>query len=93
MRASRATLVEGLEYAIVEGKVVFLCRKTGEYVGGNDLATEIFELLLEDPSVGRLSDLLKDRYDVDPEVLKSDIDELLARMAEAGFVELEEVAE
>jgi len=92
MNASKARLVEDLEYGIVEGLVVFLCRKTGTYLGGNRLTTDVFELLLDSPSVERLFYSLKDKYDVDPETLKSDVDELLSRMAELGLVELEEAS-
>lgn len=92
MSASEARLVEGLEYAIVEGLVVLLCRKTGTYLGGSRLTTDIFELLLENPSIENLYSSLMDSYDVDPEILRSDVDDLLSQMAELGLVELEEAA-
>lgn len=93
MNASKATLVEGLEYGVVEGLVVVLCRKTGSYFGGNRLTTDVFELLLENPSVERLYSALQDKYEVEPETLRSDVDELLSQMAELGLVELEGAAQ
>lgn len=90
MSIPEARLVQGLEYGIVDGLVVFLCRKTGTYVGGNRLTTDVFELLLESPSVERLYSLLESRYDVDSDTLRSDVAELLSKMAELELLELKE---
>ncbi len=57
----------------IDGETVLLDMTTENYFGLDAVATDIWNLLQEGRSIGETYDALLESYDVDPEVLESDL--------------------
>ena len=73
-------------YREVDGQMVLLNLDTEEYYGLSEVGAAIVTRVTEEPWEEALA-TLTDRYDVDPDVLRSDIDELVADLVTAGLLE------
>ncbi|HEY3143819.1 MAG TPA: PqqD family protein [Acidimicrobiales bacterium] len=73
-------------YREVDGQMVLLNLETEQYFGLNEVGADIVTRLTEQDPDEAFAALVSD-YEVDPAVLRSDIDSLLASLIEAGLLQ------
>lgn len=71
---------------VVDGELVLLNLDSGEYFGLNRTGTRIWELLGETTDLDEVHRALLGQFAVDPEVLRRDLEELIAELEQAGLV-------
>lgn len=71
----------------VVGESVLLDLRSQKYFGLNEVGTRAWQLLQESGDVAAIQARLLAEYAVAPEQLERDLDDLLARLLQAGLVE------
>ncbi len=61
----------------VDDEIILLSIKGSEYLGLNDIATRIWEILDKEISLGQLIDTLTSEYDIDAETCERETMELI----------------
>ena len=74
----------------VSGETVLLDLNSENYFGLNEIGTRIWQLLQEDGNLQQVYDIMLDEYDVDEKQLGKDMEELVARLVDAGLIEIGE---
>ena len=74
----------------VSGETVLLDLNSENYFGLNDVGTRIWQLIQEDGDLQKVYDTMLDEYDVDEELLEKDMEALVARLVDAGLIEIGE---
>jgi hypothetical protein len=72
----------------VEGEAVILDLAQGQYFGLDEVGTRIWQLLQEHGSARAVFDQMLAEFDVEPERLEADLEELLEALADSGLVTL-----
>lgn len=72
--------------AEIDGEVVVMALAQGKYVGFNDIASAVWRHLAAPMTVAALCDVLVRDFDGDPEAIRSDVVDLLARLDELGLI-------
>ncbi len=67
---------------VVKGEAVLLNSKTGDYFGLNEVGSDFYQLVDGKKGLEEIIDLLDEEYDVKREVLKADVEKLVARLLE-----------
>ena len=70
----------------VDGQMVLLNLENEEYFGLDPVGTNIVNHLTDKPSEVAMA-VLASQYEVDPEVLRQDVAELVEKLLEAGLLE------
>lgn len=70
----------------VDGQMVLLDLDTEQYFGLNEVGSHIVKRLTEEPWDEAFTALIED-YDVDSDVLRRDIDDLIAALLDAGLLQ------
>jgi hypothetical protein len=70
----------------VGGESVILDLKTERYLGLNGVGTEMWKALTTSDSIQAAFEHLLAEYDVDPEVLRRDLHDLIEKLIEHGLV-------
>jgi hypothetical protein len=73
----------------LEGESVFLHLERGQYLGLDEVGTRMWQTLVDSESIQAAYDSLLAEYDVEPEQLKRDLDELLEKLLEHGLVAID----
>ena len=73
----------------VTGETVLLDLNSESYFGLDEVGTRIWQLLQENNDLRSVFDTMLEEYDVTPEQLESDLDELVGKLTEAGLVSIE----
>jgi hypothetical protein len=76
-------LISGLQ-----GESVILNLESERYFGLDDVGTRFLTLLSNSDSIQFAYEALLEEYDVEPEVLRNDLNNLVTKMLEQGLVEL-----
>ncbi len=71
---------------VLDGEAVLLDLASGKYLGLNDVATRVWELLDGGLAFGAIRAALLDEFAVSPEVLDRDLDRLFADLAARGLI-------
>jgi hypothetical protein len=71
---------------VIDGEAVLLDLASGRYLGLNDVATRVWELLDEGRTFGAIRDTLLAEFDVSADVLEGDLDRLFADMLARGII-------
>lgn len=74
---------------ILGGESVLLSLKSQHYYGLDEVGTRIWNVLTTTPSVEAAYETLLEEYEVEPEILRHDLYDLLGRLAEQGLVEIQ----
>ena len=74
----------------VSGETVLLDLNSENYFGLNDVGTRIWQLMQEDGDLQKVYDTMLDEYDVDKKQLGKDMEELVAKLVDAGLIEIGE---
>jgi hypothetical protein len=77
----------------VGGESVILDLKTERYLGLDNVATRMWQVLMDSASIQAAYDLLLEEYDVAPAQLEDDLRELLDRLIENVLITIETGAE
>lgn len=72
----------------LDDEAALLNIKTGRYFGLNATGVRVWELLSEYSDMEEIFGILYEEYSVDKQVLRSDLDNLLAKLKAAGLVHL-----
>lgn len=84
---------EDVLFQEVSGETVLLDLASEQYFGLDSVGTRIWALLNEGAAAAAVVDTLLGEYEVERETLAADVDELLARLAEAGLIRFVDTAE
>jgi hypothetical protein len=76
----------------VVGESVLLDLRSQKYFGLNEVGTRIWQLLQETGDIQAIRDRLLREYEVTPEKLEGDIEDLLGRLLQAGLIEERDAA-
>jgi hypothetical protein len=79
-------LPEGVLTREVDGELVLLNLRTEEYYGLDPVGADIVSRLTSAPLATAVDALCRD-YDVDADVLRADVDALIAELLDAGLLE------
>ena len=72
----------------LDGQSVLLNLETEQYFSLDEVGTRMWELLTASPSIQAAYDALLAEYDVTPDLLRSDLQTLVERLAEKGLLTL-----
>ena len=82
------TLSSDVLYQEVAGEGVLLDLKSERYFGLDEVGARIWELLQQGGTSEQVFDVLLAEYEVDPQRLAGDLDDLLEKLAAAGLIEI-----
>ncbi len=71
---------------VLDGQAVLLDLGTSKYLGLNDVATRVWELLGEGRALGAIRATLLQEFEVPAEVLTRDLDQLVADLLARGLI-------
>lgn len=71
---------------VLDGQAVLLDLESSKYLGLNDVATRVWELLGEGQALGAIRAALLQEFEVPPEVLTRDLEHLVAEMLARGLI-------
>ena len=87
----RVTVPETVLFRELDGESVLLNLDTESYLGLNEVGTRMWSVLTTCPTIQAAYDELQTEYDVAPDVLRQDLENLLDQMLEHGLVQIVEV--
>jgi hypothetical protein len=71
---------------VIDGEAVLLDLASGRYLGLNEVATRVWELLGEGKTIGAVRAALLDEFEVPAEVLEGDLEKLFADLLARGLI-------
>ena len=74
----------------VSGEMVLLDTNSEQYLGLNEVGTRIWQLIQDEPDLNSVFEMLLEEYDVEADLLKNDLNQLIAEMNEAGLITITE---
>ena len=86
---TRVTVPETTAWQVVDGQVVMLELDSENYFRLDDVGTRMWEVLCECGEVEAAFARLRSEYEVDPDVLRADLDEFIARLQAKGLLALD----
>ena len=72
----------------LDGETVFLNLETEKYFGLDETGTRMWELATQLPSIEAAYEKLSEEFEVDPEVLREHLAELLRQLVENGLLKV-----
>ena len=88
----RVSAPEAVLFRELEGESVLLNVDSESYFGLDDVGTRIWLVLTESDSIQAAYDTLKDEYNVEPELLRRDLIELIEKLNENGLVRIDDAS-
>lgn len=86
--SERVTVAPDVLFRLVGDEAVLLNLKSELYLGLDPVGTRMWTVLNEASSVQAAYDVLLQEYDVEPNRLRQDLDELLGQLLEQGLIEV-----
>jgi len=86
--SSRVTTAPDVMLRIIGDEAVILNLKSELYLGLNPVGTRIWTVLHDAPSIQAAYESLLAEFEVEPERLRQDMDELLDQLLAQGLIEL-----
>ena len=83
---ARLTLSPDVAFRVLEGEAVLLDLEAGKYYSMTDVATRAWEMFSEGKTVGEVREALLTEYEVEPDVLDADLDELYTDLLARGLL-------
>ena len=74
---------------LVDQESVLLDLKSEQYFGLNESGTRMWSALMETKTINGACERLLSQYDVDPAVLRKDLEELVAKLLERGLAQVD----
>ena len=72
----------------LEGESVLLNLDSERYFGLDATGTRMWELMTSQPCIGSALEKLQEEYEVEPEILRTHLAELLGRLVENGLLQV-----
>ncbi len=88
--SSRVVVPDTVLFRELDGESVLLNLKTESYLGLDEVGTRMWTLFTTLPSIQAAYEALLTEYEVEPDVLRRDVEVLLEKMSEHGLVELKD---
>jgi hypothetical protein len=85
---SRVSPAPDVMFRVVGDEAVILNLKSELYLGLNQVGTRMWTVLQSSPSVEAAYETLLAEFDVEPQCLRQDMNQLLDHMLEQGLIEL-----
>jgi hypothetical protein len=82
----RIEVPDGVLMRDLQGEAVILNLDSECYFGLDEVGTRMWAALTTTPDVAAATDALLAEFDVEPEQLRTDLDEFVAALADAGLV-------
>jgi hypothetical protein len=89
----KIAISEDVLFQEVSGETVLLDLASEQYFGLDAVGTRVWQLIGEGATTAAVVDTLLGEYEVERATLAADVDELLARLAEAGLIRFVDAAE
>ena len=86
--SKKVILPEHVVLYIIEGEAVILNIESERHFGLEEVGTRMWEVLSTSETIEKGFAQLRDEYNVEPEVLRADLQELLERMMEYNLIEI-----
>jgi Coenzyme PQQ synthesis protein D (PqqD) len=86
--ANRATAPAHVLIRFLDRESVLLNLETEQYFGLDETGTRMWQLVTGSPSIDVAYQELLAEFDVEPELLRSNLTELLSRLVESGLLQL-----
>jgi hypothetical protein len=74
----------------LEGEAVILDLDAEAYFGLDEVGTRMWQRVTEEPSIEVAFEALAREYDVDPDTLRADLEELLETLIDRGLLEVDD---
>lgn len=74
----------------LDGESVILDLSNENYFGLDEIGTRMWQTLVDAPTIQVAYDTLLKEYDVSPEQLRKDMEELISQLVDNGLLELKE---
>jgi len=84
--ADRATIPQNVLIRVLDQESVLLNLNTEKYFGLDAVGTRMWQLVTSAPTIEAACVQLLKEYDVDSEILRSNLSELLDRLVENGLI-------
>lgn len=72
----------------LDDETLFLNTRTEQYIGLNETATRMFEVVTESESIAHAKQRLVEEFGVSPDVLERELFELVASLLAQGLIEM-----
>jgi hypothetical protein len=86
---SRVSVPPDVLISNLDGESVLLNLKTEIYFGLDEVGTRMWDVLTGADSIQAAFDVLAGEYDVEPDSLRSDLEELLEKLTGQGLLEVQ----
>ena len=86
--SERVTIAPDVLFRLVGEEAVLLNLTTELYLGLDLVGARMWTVLNDAPSIQAAYDALLEEYEVEPDRLRQDIDELLGQLLEQGLIEV-----
>ncbi len=86
--SARASVPQDILVNVIEGQAVLLDLKSERYFGLDEVGTEMWKALTTSESLQSAYERLLAEYQVEPERLRADFEELLGKLVESGLLEV-----
>jgi hypothetical protein len=86
--SERVTIAPDVLFRLVGDEAVLLNLTTELYLGLDLVGARMWTVLNDAPSIQAAYDALLQEYEVEPDRLRQDIDELLSQLLEQGLIEV-----
>ncbi len=84
----RVSIPDNVLFRELEGESVILDLDSEQYFGLDEVGTRIWQLITEADSIGATIDELVAEYDVEAEVLREDLSELIDTLVDKGLLSI-----
>jgi len=82
----RLRVSDDVVFRELDGEAVILNLDSGIYFGLDDVGTRFWQLIEQDGRVALALEALESEFDVETEVLRADVDRLVAALVEKGLM-------
>ena len=82
----RLRVSDDVVFRELDGEAVILNLDSGIYFGLDDVGTRFWQLIEQDGRIALALEALESEYDVETEVLRADVDRLVAALVEKGLM-------
>lgn len=86
MTKSRLQIHRAAHYTVIDDTAIVLDGRRGKYLGLNDTAGRILALLSEGRSVDQVVEMMSDDYEVEPSVLRQDVERFVLKLEAMGLL-------
>lgn len=86
MKESRLEINPNAHYTMIDDTAIVLDGQRGKYLGLNETASRILDLLARGRTTGQVLETMSEEYDIEPEALRRDIARFIAEMEAMGLL-------